>query len=160
MAQEIERKFLVTGDGWRSGQRITIRQGYLSTEPERTVRVRTKADSTTGKTHAYLTIKGNTEGASRAEYEYEIPVDDTNELLDRLCQRPLIEKHRYTLEHGDMTWEVDEFFGDNAGLVVAEIELESADQHFIHPPWLGQEVTNDHRYFNASLTQHPYREWL
>ncbi len=159
MAQEIERKFLVTGDGWRSGRGSTIRQGYLSTEKTRTVRVRTKADRATTVTHAYLTIKGVATGIARAEYEYEIPVADANELLDQLCRQPLIEKHRYTLTHEGMTWEVDEFFGDNQGLIVAEIELEHPDQPFARPPWLGEEVTADLRYFNAALSQHPYTHW-
>ncbi|MCB0061244.1 MAG: CYTH domain-containing protein [Caldilineaceae bacterium] len=159
MGQEIERKFLVTGDAWRCGECTTIRQGYLVTDKARTVRVRTKERAETGDTHAYLTIKGATSGAARAEYEYEIPLTDAQELLDQLCIRPLIEKHRYTLQHAEMTWEVDEFFGDNAGLIVAEIELDDADQSFAKPDWLGKEVTDDHRYFNAALTQHPYREW-
>ncbi len=159
MGQEIERKFLVTDDAWRSGNRTTIRQGYLSREKARTVRVRTKADGTTSTVHAYFTIKGATAGAVRAEYEYEIPVADADELLEQLCLRPLIEKHRYTLNHEGMTWEVDEFFGENQGLVVAEIELEEADQTFTSPPWLGKEVTDDPRYFNAALSQHPYTQW-
>lgn len=159
MGQEIERKFLVNGDGWRSGTRTTIRQGYLVTDKERTVRVRTKETADMSSTHAYLTIKGKTTGAARAEYEYEIPVADAQELLDQLCFRPLIEKHRYTLHHETMTWEVDEFFGENAGLVVAEIELEQEEQEFVKPEWLGKEVTDDQRYFNASLTNHPYHEW-
>lgn len=156
MGQEIERKFLVTGDGWRTGHCTTIRQGYLSIEPARTVRVRTKVSETAT---AYLTIKGESSGAARAEYEYAIPVDDANELLDTLCRRPLIEKHRYTLDVAGMSWEVDEFFGDNRGLVVAEIELDDADQSFTKPEWLGEEVTEDPRYFNAALTQTPYKSW-
>lgn len=159
MGQEIERKFLVISEGWRNGQCTTIRQGYLSIDKERTVRVRTKADLATAVTHAYLTIKGATVGAIRAEYEYEIPMADAHELLNQLCLRPLIEKHRYTLVEDGMTWEVDEFFGDNQGLVVAEIELESADQAFSQPAWLGKEVTDDPRYFNAALSQCPYTEW-
>ncbi|MCB0108052.1 MAG: CYTH domain-containing protein [Caldilineaceae bacterium] len=159
MGQEIERKFLVVGEGWRTGQRTTIRQGYLSVEVERTVRVRTKEEHAAANAHAYLTIKGKTEGTARAEYEYEIPLADANELLDHLCLRSLIEKDRYTLDYEGMTWEVDEFFGENQGLVLAEIELEETDQSFANPPWLGEEVSHDARYFNASLTQHPYTAW-
>lgn len=159
MGQEIERKFLVSGDMWRSGRCMIIRQGYLSVEKTCTVRVRTKADVATAVTHAYFTIKGKTEGAVRAEYEYEIPVADANELLEQLCRQPLIEKQRYTVQYEGMTWEVDEFFGENRGLIVAEIELERADQEFARPPWLGEEVTDDHRYFNAALSQRPYGQW-
>ncbi len=153
MAQEIERKFLVKGDGWRDPTNATrYRQGYLSTDKARTVRVRTAGDK------AYLTIKGATEGVSRAEFEYPIPLDDANQLLG-LCHRPLIEKDRYLIPYGDHEWEVDEFFGDNEGLVVAEVELESEDQPFERPDWVGPEVSDDPRYFNASLVAHPYREW-
>lgn len=159
MGQEIERKFLVIGDEWRGGHRTTIRQGYLCVEPSRTVRVRTKEDSINATTRAYLTIKGKSTGTVRAEYEYEIPIADANEMLDQLCLSPLIEKHRYTLQHGGMTWEIDEFFGENQGLIIAEIELESADQLFAEPSWLGTEVSHDARYFNAALSQHPYTLW-
>jgi adenylate cyclase len=154
MGQEIERKFLVAGDAWRSlGQATRYRQGYLSTVKERTVRVRTIGDK------GYLTIKGVSKGIARAEFEYEIPFDDANTLLDDLCERPLIEKDRYKIPHGDHTWEVDEFFGDNAGLVVAEVELESEDQPLERPEWIGKEVSDDPRYFNANLIANPYRNW-
>ena len=154
MGQEIERKFLVDGDAWRSlAQGTRYRQGYLSTVKERTVRVRTIAEK------GYLTIKGVSKGIARAEFEYEIPVDDANALLDGLCERPLIEKDRYKIPFGGLTWEVDEFFGDNAGLIVAEVELESADQAVDTPPWIGLEVSADPRYFNASLIANPYRNW-
>jgi CYTH domain-containing protein len=159
VGQEIERKFLVNGDEWRQGVCTTIRQGYLSAEKAYTVRVRTKADEASGDPHAFLTIKGASNGAARAEYEYEIPVADADELLDTLCRRPLIEKRRYTVEHAGMTWEVDEFFGDNQGLIVAEIELTTPEQSFVNPPWLGAEVTGDSRYFNAALVQRPYNTW-
>ncbi len=159
MGQEIERKFLVTGEEWRNGYCTTIRQGYLSRDKARTVRVRTKTDVATSVVHAYLTIKGISTGAARAEYEYELPVADADELLDQLCLRPLIEKHRYTLLYDGMRWEVDEFFGENQGLVVAEIELEEANQSFTSPSWLGKEVTDDPRYFNAALSQRPYSQW-
>ena len=153
MGQEIERKFLVTGDGWRSSEAVEYRQGYLSTVKERTVRVRLAGGRGT------MTIKGVSQGATRAEYEYEIPAADAAEMLDRLCQRPLIEKRRTTLVAAGMTWEVDEFFGDNDGLLVAEVELRSEDQAFEHPPWVGDEVTADPRYSNANLVDHPFRDW-
>lgn len=154
MGTEIERKFLLRDDSWRRGARGTrCRQGYLSSARERTVRVRTIDD------RGFLTVKGITAGASRAEYEYEIPADDAKQMLDTLCERPLIEKTRFKVEHDGLVWEVDEFFGDNEGLVVAEVELRSADQAFRLPPWAGQEVTGDPRYFNSNLVKHPYRTW-
>ena len=154
MGQEIERKFLVTNDTWRTKASGThYRQGFLSTEPERTVRVRVAGDRGT------LTIKGKTIGATRPEFEYDIPREDAEQLLDTLCQRPLIEKVRYLLREGPHTWEIDVFEGDNAGLVVAEIELQREDEAFERPPWLGEEVTHDPRYFNASLVHKPYSRW-
>jgi len=154
MGDEIERKFLVRDDRWRMHATGTpYRQGFLSTEPERTVRVRVAGD------RGWLTIKGITVGARRAEYEYEIPLEDAMHMLDTLCRRPLIEKVRYVLRGERHTWEIDVFEGDNAGLVVAEVELESEDEEFQRPPWLGDEVTNDPRYFNASLVAHPYKDW-
>jgi CYTH domain-containing protein len=154
MGKEIERKFLVNGDAWRSlGQGTRYRQGYLSTVKERTVRVRTIADK------GYLTVKGVSEGIARAEFEYEIPIDDANALLDGLCERPLIEKDRYKIPHGEHVWEVDEFFGDNADLIIAEVELESEDQVFEKPGSIGREVSDDPRYFNANLIANPYRNW-
>lgn len=154
MPQEIERKYLVKGEDWRvPGTGTPYRQGYLSTVPERSVRVRVIRDK------GYLTVKGITVGATRAEYEYEIPVGDASEMLDNLCERPLIEKTRYRLEHHGLTWEVDEFDGDNAGLVVAEVELEDEDQAVTLPDWIGKEVTGDRRYYNASLIAEPYSGW-
>lgn len=155
MAREIERKFLTTGTTWKAGATgVRIRQGYLSTTPERTVRVRTEG------AHAVLTIKGLTVGVSRREYEYTIPRPDADEMLDELCERPLIDKTRYRVPGGDgHTWEVDEFHGDNAGLTLAEIELASPDTPFARPDWLGREVSDDPRYFNANLIAHPYRHW-
>ena len=152
MAKEIERKFLVTDDTWRIAKGINFRQGYLSSVKERTVRVRTKEDK------GYLTIKGIAVGATRMEFEYEIPHKDAAILLD-LCERPLIEKNRYTLEQGGFVWEVDEFFGENLGLIVAEIELQSEDQEFSKPDWVGEEVTEDPRYFNSNLGKNPYTHW-
>lgn len=154
MAQEIERKFLVSSDAWRElASGTNYRQGYLSTVKERTVRVRTIDDK------GYLTIKGITVGATRAEYEYEIPADEANELLDNLCERPLIEKTRYKIPHAGLTWEVDEFAGDNQGLIVAEVELKAEDQEVALPDWAGEEVTGDPRYFNSNLIANPYSTW-
>ena len=154
MPHEIERKFLVTGDEWRvPGAGTRYRQGYLSTVPERTVRVRTIRDK------AWLTIKGITVGATRVEYEYEIPADEASEMLDDLCQRPLIEKIRYRIDHQGLTWEVDEFDGDNAGLIIAEVELEKEDQAVVLPDWVGEEVTDDPRFYNANLIANPYTGW-
>jgi adenylate cyclase len=152
MATEIERKFLVHGTDWRQGDPVHMCQGYLSRDKERTVRVRIAG------ARAYLTIKGSSRGASRAEFEYEIPLRDAEELLT-LCDRPPVEKNRYTLKHVGAVWEVDEFLGANAGLVIAEIELEDETQEFERPGWLSSEVTDDPRYFNASLSAAPYSTW-
>lgn len=154
MPVEIERKYLVRGDDWRAlGTGMLYRQGYLSTVPERSVRVRLAGDK------GYLTIKGIAVGVSRVEYEYEIPVDEAGELLDHLCEHPLIEKTRYRVECNDLTWEIDEFDGANAGLIVAEVELEKEDQAVTLPDWIGAEVTGDARYYNASLVSNPYTQW-
>lgn len=154
MGKEIERKYLVKGTEWKKlAKGTSYRQGYLSTVKERTVRVRTIDDK------GFLTIKGITVGASRAEYEYEIPADDANAMLSNLCEKPLIEKNRYKIGYAGLTWEVDEFFGDNAGLVVAEVELTSEDQKIDLPAWVGEQVTSDPRYFNSNLTKNPYKNW-
>jgi CYTH domain-containing protein len=154
MAVEIERKYLTSSEEWRGrDEGLDYRQGYLSTTKERTVRVRTIGDQ------GYLTIKGLTIGATRAEYEYEIPVADAHEMLDELCLRPLVEKRRYRIPHGGLIWELDEFLGENDGLILAEVELESEDQQFELPPWIGEDVTGDPRYFNANLVEHPYSAW-
>jgi len=154
MGVEIERKFLVQGEAWRAqGTPVLLRQGYLSAQPERTVRVRIEGE------RAVLTIKSKNVGAARGEWEYPIPVADAAELLDRLCERPLIEKYRRRIPFAGFVWEVDEFLGDNAGLVVAEIELESADAPFERPPWLGVEVTDALRYYNLALAARPYSQW-
>lgn len=153
MGQEIERKFLVDVARWRpAGAGVAFRQGYLSSHPERTVRVRLEGDA--GK----LTIKGETSGVSRLELEYEIPRADAEQLL-ALCERPLIEKVRHTEEHAGKTWEIDVFGGENEGLVVAELELGSEDEPFERPPWALAEVSHDPRYYNASLVRAPYRTW-
>jgi adenylate cyclase len=154
MGTEIERKYLVKGDAWGAlAEGAHYRQGYLNSDKERTVRIRSTGD------RAYITIKGLTVGASRLEYEYEIPVADGNAMLDVLAERPLIEKKRYKIPHGGVTIEVDEFLGENAGLVVAEVELTSEEQAFDKPAWLGEEVTGDPKYYNANLIRHPYSKW-
>jgi adenylate cyclase len=154
MGVEIERKFLLKGDAWRSlGQPVLLRQGYLSSDPARTVRVRIEG------AHGTITIKGKSTGATRGEWEYPIPVIDAGELLDTLCEQPLIEKYRRRIEHKGHTWEVDEFLGANTGLVVAEIELASESQAFDKPDWIGAEVTGEPRYYNSSLIRLPYSLW-
>ncbi len=154
MAQEIERKFLLCNDSWRNGaQGVRYRQAYLSTDPQRAVRIRTAGDQ------AFLTIKGKSVGAARLEFEYPISSADANEMLDGLCLQPVIEKTRYRIQHGGLTWEVDEFEGVNAGLVVAEVELTSESQNIELPDWVGKEVTEDTRYYNANLISHPYSQW-
>ncbi len=154
MGKEIERKFRVKGDAWKSLAKGTrYCQGYLSSVKERTVRVRTVGDK------GFLTVKGITTGASRTEYEYPIPVSDAEGMLNDLCEKPLIEKNRYKIKDRNLTWEVDEFFGENKGLIVAEVELQSEGQSVGKPEWIGEEVTGDPRYFNANLIKHPYTKW-
>lgn len=153
MGKEIERKFLVTGDAWRRGEGIRVRQGYISRGEGHTVRVRSTSVG------AYLTVKGARQGVTRSEFEYEIPLDDAEELLDSVCVKPLIEKTRYVIPFRGLTWEVDEFFGENQGLVIAEVELEREDQEFDKPDWVGDEVTGDPRYYNANLVANPYSKW-
>ena len=154
MAIEIERKFLVKDLSWKRGiEGQRLRQGYLSLEPARTLRVRVADD------WAWLTIKGVREGLSRLEFEYDIPVADGIALLEQLCHQPVIDKTRYRVSHDRHVWEIDEFHGANQGLVVAEIELESENESFEKPPWLGREVSDDRRYANSSLVQHPYSQW-
>ena len=154
MGQEIERKFLVDEALWREVQPsgTEYRQGYIVNTKAKIVRVRIAGDQ------GYLTIKGATQGATRAEFEYEIPLDDARRLLT-LCEGPLIEKTRYKLEVDGLLWEVDEFSGDNEGLIMAELELDSEDQPFQKPAWAGQEVTDDARYYNANLVSNPFSRW-
>jgi len=154
MAKEIERKFLVAHQAWRESVNTihVFKQGYLSYDSERTVRVR--ATEVTG----YLTIKGITEGLTRDEFEYEIPLGDALALL-QLCERPAIEKKRYIVPNGAHDWEVDVFEGVNEGLVVAEIELGSEDEAFEKPSWLGNEVSGDRKYSNSALSLHPFKNW-
>lgn len=154
MGKEIERKYLVKGTEWKKlAKGTSYRQGYLSTVKERTVRVRTIDDK------GYLTIKGITVGATRVEYEYEIPAVEADDMLSNLCEKPLIEKNRYKINFSGLVWEVDEFFGDNDGLIVAEVELTSEDQKIDLPAWVGEEVTSDVRYFNSNLTKNPFKNW-
>jgi CYTH domain-containing protein len=154
MGVEIERKFLVVGHDYRKhAAGVSYRQGYLTRDPERTVRVRVAGG------RAYLTIKGRGQGLARPEFEYEIPVGDATTLLDTLCLKPLVEKTRFELTVGGTVWVVDEFKGENAGLVVAEVELAAEDQPFAKPAWLGEEVSDDARYTNASLSAKPFRTW-
>jgi adenylate cyclase len=154
MGKEIERKFLVSSDSWAEGAAGTpIRQGYLSSQPERTVRVRLAGGKAT------LTIKGLSRGATRDEYEYEIPKSDADLMLDQLCERPILEKTRYRVPFRGLTWEVDVFGGDNEGLVVAEVELGSEDQAVELPPWVGREVTGEPRYSNSNLVRKPFKSW-
>ena len=154
MGKEIERKFLLKNDSWRSlAQGKKYRQGYLSSVKERVVRVRTIEDK------GFLTIKGITKGATREEFEYDIPIAEAKAMLDKLCEKPLIEKKRYKIEFGGYVWEVDEFFSENQGLTVAEVELRSEGESFEKPAWIGEEVTGDPKYFNSNLVQHPFTRW-
>jgi len=153
MGSEIERKFLVRDDSWRAGASgVELRQGYLSSVKERTVRVRTVGE------RGWITVKGITRGIRRQEFEYEIPVADANEML-KLCERPLIEKIRYRVPCGGHIWEVDEFLGDNQGLVLAEVELADEAVEVELPAWAGEEVSGDPRYFNSSLVKAPWPGW-
>ncbi|MDH5300103.1 MAG: CYTH domain-containing protein [Gammaproteobacteria bacterium] len=155
MAVEIERKFTLKNDHWRRHvrQSKSYRQGYLSGGQQSSVRVRIEDQL------ANINIKSATLGIHRQEYEYAIPLKDAHELLNTLCVKPLIEKTRHFVEHQGKTWEVDEFHGDNAGLIVAEIELSSENEQFPLPEWVDQEVSHDVRYYNVSLVKHPYKDW-
>jgi adenylate cyclase len=155
MGIEIERKFLPKGEAWRGaidGPGALVRQGYLSSASHCTVRVRVKGE------RAWMTVKGISIGASRAEYEYPIPLEDATAMLDSLCEKPLIEKTRYVVRQDGVAFEIDEFHGANAGLVVIEVELASEDQAIRLPDWIGEEVTGDVRYRNSHLVRHPYAE--
>lgn len=151
---EIEYKFLVTSNEWKkkSGG-VFYKQGYLSVDKKKTVRVRTEGKK------AKLTLKGEKTGPSGKEFEYEIPYKDAEYILDNLCIKPLIEKKRYKIKYDGFTWDVDEFFGENEGLVLAEIELESIDQKFKKPDWVGEDVTRDPKYKNANLVKNPFIKW-
>ena len=155
MAKEIERKYLVRDDSWRDHVHHEVRyeQGYLANTEQCSVRVRVGGDQ------AHVNIKSRTVGASRLEFEYPVPMEDARVMLRELCLRPIIEKTRYIVHHESRVWEVDVFDGDNAGLVVAEIELEDEAQTVPLPPWAGEEVTHDVRYYNTNLAVTPYSQW-
>jgi adenylate cyclase len=154
MAYEIERKFLVISDQYKiNATRRMLIQGYLAVDPERVVRVRTDGE------RAFLTIKGKLTKRTRREFEYPLPLVEAREILDQLCLKPLIQKYRYTIRYQGFCWEVDEFIGANQGLVIAEIEIESENQAFSRPDWLGDEVTHDPSYYNFMLVKQPYTEW-
>jgi adenylate cyclase len=154
MAIEIERKFLVKGEKWRSlGIGRVYCQGYITTVNSTTVRVRIVGE------RGYLTIKGKTNGIARSEFEYLIPLEDAQMMLDTLCDRPLIEKIRYKIQLGDLLWEVDEFLGENEGLIMAEVELNDAEQKIELPDWIEKEVSGDRKYYNSNLAKYPYQQW-
>ncbi len=153
MGMEIERKYLVKSQEWRDlGTPVHYAQGYLVADGERTVRVRIAGP------HGYLTIKGKSKGISRKEFEYSIPLDDAVELI-QLCAVPIIEKYRTRVFFEGKVWEIDEFEGENKGLIMAEIELNSEDDFFSVPPWIGEEVTGDFRYYNSQLAVFPFCRW-
>ncbi len=155
MAKEIERKYLIASDDWRSEALAgaLYRQGYLSTDPQRSVRIRI------AEAGAWLNIKSKISPLSRYEFEYPIPKVDAEIILNNLCLQPLIEKTRYRAVYAGFTWEIDVFAGDNAGLIVAELELESENQIFERPPWLGREISHDPRYLNINLVRRPFSRW-
>jgi len=153
MALETERKFLVVGEGWRRlGTPVPYAQGYLQRGTGRTVRVRIAGEE------AFLTVKGPVTGITRQEFEYPIPLKDARAMLP-LCDGPVIQKTRTKIPHGGLLWEVDEFGGENEGLLIAEVELSRPDERVELPDWVGAEVTGDARYYNSNLTVHPFREW-
>jgi adenylate cyclase len=155
MAIEIEHKFLLANNAWREhvSHSIIYKQGYLSSQATCSIRVRI-SDS-----QAWLNIKSATIGTQRHEYEYEIPLSDAHEILDNLCLKPVIEKTRHFVTHENNLWEIDEFDGENVGLIVAEIELDALEETFIKPDWVGAEVTQDMRYYNNNLARSPYSQW-
>ncbi|MGD9489037.1 MAG: CYTH domain-containing protein [Calditrichaceae bacterium] len=155
MGVEIERKFLVKNDSWRRETRPgkKYRQGYLSTDPDKTIRVRVAG------VKAFITIKGRNIGLTRGEFEYEIPKTDAEEILRTLCKDSILEKTRYSVEHDGMEWSIDEFEGNNQGLIMAEIELHDENQFIKFPRWIGEEVSTDIRYYNSNLVHNPYKNW-
>lgn len=157
MGVEIERKFLVKDEVYKklAVDKILYRQGYLNTSTQNVVRVRVTDHK------AFITIKGKTQGITRAEFEYEIPVIDANDMLQSLCEGVIVEKYRYRVPSvNGLFWEVDEFVGDNYGLVIAEIELQAENSSFDKPHWLGEEVSGDERFYNAYLSRYPYNKWV
>lgn len=155
MAAEIERKFLLKDDSWKefSDQGVEYSQGYLVGSKHASVRVRIQGDK------AYINIKSATIDITRQEFEYEIPLDEASEILASLCEKPLISKTRYHVPHEQHVWEIDVFKGDNEGLIVAEIELNNVNECFSKPSWIGQEVSDDKRYYNVCLVSHPFKDW-
>lgn len=154
MGIEIEKKFLLINDDWKKDTTSTIYyQGYLHSGAGKTVRVRIAGEK------SFLTIKGKHSGISRMEFEYAIPMEDAKVLLEELCEKPIIHKKRYLKNHGGFLWEIDEFYGENQGLILAEIELEDEQQNFPKPTWVGKEVTHDGRFYNANLRVNPYKNW-
>jgi len=155
MPVEIERKFLLANSDWRNEviRSSRIRQGYLGKMDKASVRIRVQGD------RANINVKSATLDIRRLEYEYEIPLDEAIEMLDQLCAKPQIDKTRFIVEHGSHVWEIDEFYGDNEGLLVAEVELGSEDEAYEKPAWLGEEVTQDPRYYNVNLIKQPYKQW-
>ncbi len=155
MGLEIERKYKVRDHGYRKAavRHYEIRQGFLNDDPQRVVRVRITGPDAT------LAVKSPLEGTVRREFEYRIPLEEARILIERVCLSPTLQKTRYVVEHAGLTWEVDEFAGDNEGLVIAEVELPDAAAEPVLPPWVGEEVTGDPRYYNASLVRNPYRSW-
>ncbi|MDF5737909.1 MULTISPECIES: CYTH domain-containing protein [unclassified Nostoc] len=154
MAKEIERKYLVRGDSWRGlAEGSVYRQGYIPTQDNVTVRIRIVGEK------SYLTIKGPNIKYSRLEFEYPIPIEDAQEILETLCERPFIEKIRFKIKSGGLIWEIDEFDGVNKGLILAEVELSDENQQIELPIWIGEEVSHDSRYFNSNLVKHPFSQW-
>jgi CYTH domain-containing protein len=154
MGVEIEKKFLVINEDFKKNKEGSLMlQGFLSINKKRNVRVRI------WKGRAFLTIKGKSKGAYRQEFEYEIPKEDAQEMMDKICKKPVIKKVRYQIRWGSFVWDVDEFLDENQGLVIAEIELASEDQEFEMPDWIGREITSDKRYYNAYLVKHPFTTW-
>lgn len=155
MGIEIERKYLIANDNWRQNadEGIYMIQGYMSSNDKSSVRIRVNGNT------ANLNIKSKTIGAQRSEFDYAIPVEEALEMLETLCDKPFIEKTRYHVKSQDKTWEIDVFAGENQGLVVAELELNSVDETFSLPDWVGKEVTEDPRYYNICLVSHPYKDW-
>ncbi len=155
MPIEIERKFLLASDAWRDEVKYShrIRQGYMGEIDKASVRIRVQGDK------ANINIKSATLSMRRMEYEYAIPLDEAEEMLDQLCKQPQVDKTRFIVEQGKHKWEIDEFYGDNEGLIVAEIELSDEEEAFEKPHWIGEEVTEDPRYYNVNLIKHPYKNW-
>lgn len=155
MGKEIERKFLIKSGGWRqhASEGICYRQGYLANNDKCSIRVRM------GGNQAFLNLKSATLTVTRTEFDYAIPLKDAEVLLEHFCPRPHIEKIRYTVQFAGYTWEIDVFEGENKGLIIAEIELRDVNESFERPDWLGEEVSDDPRYYNVCLAKHPFKDW-